>query len=135
MTYFPTSRKQKSNDLEETFMGKSIDQNKTSRIEELEKLVQSYKEALDSIDIKTPDLKNLETPRRGSNLQGGMYSPQVSQKLNQYQNEISGLKLEKGMLEKQIKSLEAQVYELERAVGRGETDMTNTRVNFFDAGR
>jgi SMC interacting uncharacterized protein involved in chromosome segregation len=96
----------------------------------LEKLIQSYKEALDSIDIKTPDLKSLETPRRDSTSLGGMYSPQVSQKLIQYQNEVSGLKLEQGMLEKQIKSLEAQVHELERAVGRGEIDMSNTRVSF-----
>ena len=35
------------------------------------------------------------------------------------------------MLEKQINSYEAQVHELQRALGRGESDFSDKRVHFF----
>ena len=38
------------------------------------------------------------------------------------------LKVEKGMLEKQTSSFEAQLHELQRALGRGEADFSEQRV-------
>lgn len=56
------------------------------------------------------------------------YSPEARKKLDDMQDSISALKMEKGMLEKHVESLESQVHELERALGRGEVDLSKTRV-------
>ena len=103
--------------------GNTLDEKKVKRIEELEALVSEYKEQLQA------GMQSLSlAPSSSIKLISEIYSPEVSQKMDAFQDEISSLKQDKGMLEKQIASLASQVHELGRALGRGEIDKSNNRV-------
>ncbi|KAJ3187875.1 coiled-coil domain-containing protein mad1 [Gaertneriomyces sp. JEL0708] len=121
----------RSYDVEEAnLMDGNYDQQKTMRIESLERMVDDYKttvhhleEELNTLQKSIPQQTVAEVVRTIS-----LYSPEVTQKIESLENIIQKQKQENAMLQKEATSLEEQLHGLQRALGRGEYDIGKVRV-------
>ncbi|RKP10942.1 spindle assembly checkpoint component Mad1 [Thamnocephalis sphaerospora] len=113
----------KSYDLEEaTHMAGNYDAQKTARIEQLEQLLDEYKQRLDqkaSAPEATP-IKDADASKSSS-----------ADEKETLQAELEKLRKENASLQRQTESLDREVGALEQALGRGDYDRKTTRVLQF----
>ncbi|KND00966.1 uncharacterized protein SPPG_04065 [Spizellomyces punctatus DAOM BR117] len=118
----------KSYDVEEEhLMSQSYDQQKARRISQLEEMVAEYRQEVVKLEEELRQPQTLPSPMSNTRVVG-IYSPEVTQRITELEFTIAQLRKENAMLQKEAESLDMQVGELQRALGRGEYDPATTRI-------
>lgn len=119
----------KSYDMEEeNMMSGNYDQQKAQRIAGLEQTIEEYREYICSLEEELRSKRDESTATGQTMHVTEIYSPDVARKIKELEDLAAQLKQDKVMLEKECESLDGQVHELQRALGRGEYNPATTRV-------
>ncbi|KAI8843000.1 mitotic checkpoint protein-domain-containing protein [Chytridium lagenaria] len=114
-------------ELEEEEMAPNFDRVKTERVHQLEQLCDTFKARISELEVELKNSAHFDASQLDVTTRS-LFSPEAIEKMELLESEVSSLRKEKILLERELNSANEQLTILENAVGRGVCDISNMRI-------